>query len=178
MASLNLLQWREQSLWLRYRALHCLGILLLLIVGVVSVQWVISYESYLSNLKHQLAEQKLALEEQNAQLKRWQLYQKQQQLQKAFIHRKHISREMLNAFYALLERTQHQLRQRELSLSYSQVKLIAIYQQIQQVNEQYLWLEKQLVGLGLKQQLLPQQGVVFSYTRPQKNADSGAEPNG
>lgn len=178
MASLNLLQWREQSLWLRYRALHCLGILLLLIVGILSVQWVISYESYLSNLKHQLAEQKLVLEEQNTQLKRWQFYQNQQQLQKAFTHRKHISREMLNAFYALLERTQHQLQQRELSLSQSQIQLTAIYRQIQQVNEQYLWLEKQLVKPGLKQQLLPQQGVVFSYTSSRKKPGSGAEQNG
>lgn len=178
MASLNLLQWREQSLWLRYRGLHCLGILLLLIVSILSVQWIVSYESYLSNLKHQLAEQKLALDEQNIQQQRWKQYQKQQQLQKAFIHRKHISREMLNAFYALLERTQHQLRQRELSLSHSQMKLTAIYRQIQQVNEQYLRLEKQLADPGLKQQLLPQQGVVFSYTRPQKNVNSGAEPNG
>ncbi|WP_322406508.1 hypothetical protein U0358_12735 [Idiomarina sp. PL1-037] len=178
MASLNLLQWREQSVWLRYRALHCLGILLLLIISILSVQWVISYESYLSNLKHQLAEQKLVLEKQNAQRKRWQIYQKQQQLQKAFIHRKHTSHEMLNAFYALLERTRHQFQQRELSLSQSQMKLTAIYRQIQQVNEQYLWLEKQLVKPGLRQQLLPQQGVVFSYTSPQKNVDSGAEQNG
>ncbi|MEL7798842.1 hypothetical protein DFO83_104199 [Idiomarina loihiensis] len=178
MASLNLLQWREQSLWLRYRALHCLGILLLLIVGVVSVQWVVSYEGYLNNLKHQLAEQKLALKEQSVQQQRWEQYQKQQQLQKAFTQQKHTNHEMLNAFYALLERTQHHLQQRELSLSRSQMKLTAIYWQIQQVNEQYLWLEKQLINPGLKQQLLPQQGVVFSYTSPQKNADSGAEPNG
>ncbi|MGM7448338.1 hypothetical protein ACP7H9_07475 [Idiomarina sp. ST20R2A10] len=178
MASLNLLQWREQSLWLRYRGLHCLGILLLLIVSILSVQWVISYEGYLSNLKHQLAEQKLALREHSVQQQRWEQYQEQQQLQKAFTQQKHTSHEMLNAFYALLERTQHQLQQRELSLSQSQMKITAIYRQIQQVNEQYLWLEKQLIKPGLKQQLLPQQGVVFSYTSPQKNADSGAEPNG
>lgn len=178
MASLNLLQWREQSLWLRYRALHCLGILLLLIVGILSVQWVISYESYLGNLKHQLAEQKLALKEQSVLQQRWEQYQNQQQLQKAFTQRKHASLEMLNAFYALLERTHHQLQQRKLSLSHFQIKLTAIYQQIQQVNEQYLWLEKQLASPVLKQQLLPQQGVVFSYASSQKNVNGGAEPNG
>lgn len=173
MASLNLLQWREQSVWLRYRVLHCLGILLLLIVSILAVQWITSYESYLSNLKYQLAEQKLPLKEQSVQQQRWEQYQHQQQLQTTFTHRKHKSYKMLNAFYALLEQTQHQLQQRELSLSHSQMKLSAIYQQIQQVNEQYLWLEKQLVNPGLEQQLLPQQGVVFSY-----NTGSGAEPNG
>ena len=178
MASLNLLQWREQSLWLRYRGLHCLGILLLLIVSILSVQWVTSSQSYLSNLKHQLAEQKLALKEQSVQQQRWEQYQNQQQLQKTFTQRKHTSHEMLNALYALLEHTQHQFQQRELSLSHFQIKLTAIYQQIQQVNEQYLWLEQQLVESGLKQQLLPQQGVVFAYTSAQKNANSGAQPNG
>jgi len=178
MASLNLLQWREQSVWLRYRALHSLGILLLLVVGILSVQWVISYDSYLSNLKQQLAEQKMALEELSNQQQRWKLYQKQQQLQKTFTHQQHTSREMLNAFYALLEKTQHQFQQRELSLSHSQMTLTASYQQIHQVNDQYLWLEKRLLNPGLKQQLLPQQGVLFSYTAPRGSADSGAESNG
>lgn len=178
MASLNLLQWREQSLWLRYRALHSLGILLLLIVGFLSVQWVLSYESYLSSLKQQLAAQTLALEELGNRQQHWKLYQKQRQRQEAFARHKHSSQKMLNALYALLEKTQHQLQQRELSLSHSQMTLAAVYQQIYQVDEQYLWLEKRFLKPGLKQQLLPQQRVLFSYKGSRGNTNSGAESNG
>lgn len=164
MASLNLMQWREQSLWLRYRALHSFGILLLLVVTFLSAQWVMSYSGYLSNLKQQVAEQKRALESHKAQRQQWLAYQQKQKSQRVFMQHKRNDQLRLNAFYALLDKTHGNLRERELSLSHSQLKLTAQYQQIQHVNDHYAWVEKHLATPGLQQQLLPQLRVQFRYT--------------
>lgn len=168
MASLNLLQWREQSVWQRYRTLHCLGIFLMLIISAFSVQWVMSYGDSLSHLKQRVAEQKLVLEKQKHRQQLWTAYQQKQKKQQAFAQLKRTDQRLLNAFYALLSQSHKNLRRRELSLSRSQLKLAAEYQQIQDVNEHYVWLEKQLPQPGLKQQLLPQHRVLFHYTSPQR----------
>ncbi|RUO64675.1 hypothetical protein [Idiomarina ramblicola] len=163
MASLNLLQWREQSLWRRYRGLHGLGVLMLLAVSFFAVQWVNSYSEYLRYMQQQVAEQNLALEERKHQQQRWFTYQRQQQARQAFMQRKHNDQRRLNAFFALLNKTQSFFQQRELSIGHSQLTLAAEYQKIDDVNDHYVWLERQLASPGIKQQLLPQQRVLFHY---------------
>ena len=172
MASLNLLQWREKSLWRRYRGLHSLGILLMFVVSFFAVQWVTSYSEYLSHLRQQLTEQSVALEQRKHQQQRWLAYQQQQKSRQAFIQQKHNDQLRLDTFYALLNKTQTLFHQRELILTGSQFKLTAEYQQIQDVNDHYLWLEHQLNTTEIKQQLLPQQRVQFLYTGKLNKAES------
>lgn len=172
MASLNLLQWREQSLWQRYRGLHSLGILLLLVISFFTVQWVSSYGEYLRYLHQQVAEQNIALEERKHQQQRWLAYQQQQKSRQTFMQRKHNDQRRLNAFFALLNKTQNFFHQRELMVSHSQLTLTAEYQQIQDVNDHYVWLESQLASPEIKQQLLPQQRVLFHYTGNLSEAES------
>ncbi|MDV6316634.1 hypothetical protein [Idiomarina sp. HP20-50] len=174
MASLNLLQWREQSSWRRYRTLHSLGILLVLVVCFLSVQWVVHYGGYLDHLEQQITEHKAALKKQKRQQQLRTAYQQKQKAQRAFVQLKSANQRQLNAFYALLYRTHQNLQHRELSLSGSQFQLRAEYQQMQDVNDHYVWLEKQLPQARLKQQLLPQRRVLFHYS----NNPHGAKTNG
>jgi len=164
MASLNLLQWREKSVWRRYRGLHSLGISLMLVISFFAAQWVTSYSDYLSYLHQQITDRNVILEKRKQQQQRWLAYQQQQKSRQAFVQQKQNDQLRLNAFYALLDKTQTFFHQRELTLTHSQFRMTAEYQQIQDVNDHYLWLEHQLGSSDMKQQLLPQQRVQFLYT--------------
>ncbi|MGM0629683.1 MAG: hypothetical protein ACQESI_00760 [Pseudomonadota bacterium] len=173
MASLNLLQWREQSLWHRHRALHKAGIGLFITVIFLSSQWVISYSDYLAQLQQKISVQNQKLTERKVHQQRWQAYKQQQEAQRIFTQRKHAHKRKLNAFSALLDNTPKGFHHRQLSFSHEQFRLAASYRQIQEVDEHYLWLNEQLTRAELKQQLLPQKRVSFHYLSSQHEASRG-----
>jgi len=173
MASLNLLQWREQSLWQRHRTLHKIGIALLITVTFLSSRWVISYSDYLTQLQQQVSVQKQKLTERKVHQQRWQAYKQQQETQRIFTQLKRVHKLRLNAFSALLDNTPKGFHHRQLAFSHEQFKLEAGYRRIQEVNDHYLWLNKQLAHAELKQQLLPQKRVSFHYLNSQREASRG-----
>ncbi|MGM0430560.1 MAG: hypothetical protein ACQEQ2_09720 [Pseudomonadota bacterium] len=173
MASLNLLQWREQSLWHRHRNLHKAGIALFITVTFFASQWVISYSDYLAQLQQQVSVQNQQLAERKAHQQRWQAYKQQQETRRSFAQRKQVQKQTLNAFAALLDNTQSSFYQRQLSFSPEQFRLEASYRHIQKVNDHYLWLNQQLTRAELKQQLLPQKRVSFHYLSSQHEGSRG-----
>ncbi|MGM0907230.1 MAG: hypothetical protein ACQEVQ_11920 [Pseudomonadota bacterium] len=173
MASLNLLQWREQSLWQRHRTLHKTGIALFITVTFFSSQWVISYSDYLTQLQQQISVQNQKLAQRKVHQQRWRAYKQQQEAQRTFTQRKRVHKQKLNAFSALLDNTPKGFHQRQLSFSHEQFRLEASYRQIQEVDDHYLWLNQQLTRAELKQQLLPQKRVSFHYLSSQHEGSRG-----
>jgi hypothetical protein len=173
MASLNLLQWRQQSLWQRHHTLHKVGIALLITVTFFSSQWVISYSDYLAQLQQKVSAQNQTLAERKVHQQRWQAYKQQQETQRTFTRLKRAHKLRLNAFSAILDNTPKSFHHRRLTFNHEQFKLEAGYRRIQEVNDHYLWLNKQLAHAGLKQQLLPQKRVSFHYLNSPREASRG-----
>lgn len=164
MASLNLLQWRERSMWRQYRGWHALGLVCVLLVLFLSGHWITAHQPYLSALQQRVANQHTRIERLHQRQALWKNHQAQQAHLAALKQRKRLDQHNIAALAAVLNNTQSALVERELTYSPARFSLSAHYARIQNVNTHFQWLNTQL-SVPIQQQLNPHQGVSFYANR-------------